>query len=192
MVSVDTPNSLNRPNSSKNTVQGLRSVPNIPQNIVMDESRSSPKVPGSVRGSIESKIKSGSVSPAISRNHSLHAFMAPILGNLTSRSRKNNKINPEIKIVSPDDDVMGSLIVVITDIGAGISKENQQLLFQEGMQFDPEKLQTGGGSGFGEYIYFNMPYLLLLSHNPLFFTYPLKPTTVRIAHFQIDCGIAWW
>ena len=45
--------------------------------------------------------------------------------------------------------VKGELIVVVTDIGAGISKENQKLLFQEGMQFDPEKLQTGGGSGFG-------------------------------------------
>ena len=41
--------------------------------------------------------------------------------------------------------------MVVTD-SAGISKENQQLLFQEGMQFDPEKLQTGGGSGFGLFI----------------------------------------
>ena len=49
-------------------------------------------------------------------------------------------------------DVTGELIVVVTDIGVGISKENQKLLFQEGMQFDPEKLQTGGGSGFGLYI----------------------------------------
>ena len=49
-------------------------------------------------------------------------------------------------------DVTGELIVVVTDMGVGISKENQKLLFQEGMQFDPEKLQTGGGSGFGLYI----------------------------------------
>ena len=49
-------------------------------------------------------------------------------------------------------DLLGELIVVVTDIGVGISKENQKLLFQEGMQFDPEKLQTGGGSGFGLYI----------------------------------------
>ena len=118
--------------------------------------------------------------------------MAPILGSLTPLTRKNNKINPEIKIVSPDDDVMGSLIVVITDIGAGISKENQQLIFQEGIQFDPENLQTGGGSGFGEYIFSTFPNSYSTTRNSPIFTYPLNPTMVRITNFQIDCGIAWW
>ena len=32
-------------------------------------------------------------------------------------------------------------------IGAGISAENQQRLFKEIIQFNPEKLQAGGGSG---------------------------------------------
>ena len=39
----------------------------------------------------------------------------------------------------------GRLIVVVSDTGAGISKANQKQLFKEGMQFNPEKLQAGGG-----------------------------------------------
>jgi two-component system, sensor histidine kinase len=46
----------------------------------------------------------------------------------------------------------GRLIVVVTDTGAGISKENQGRLFKEIIQFSPEKLQGGGGSGLGLWI----------------------------------------
>ena len=51
-----------------------------------------------------------------------------------------------------DGGVNGHLVIVVTDTGAGISKENQKLLFREGQQFDPHKLQGGGGSGFGLFI----------------------------------------
>jgi two-component system, sensor histidine kinase len=46
----------------------------------------------------------------------------------------------------------GRLIVVVSDTGAGISKENQSRLFKEIIQFSPEKLQAGGGSGLGLWI----------------------------------------
>ena len=47
---------------------------------------------------------------------------------------------------------LGKLVVVVTDTGAGISKENQKRLFNEIVQFNPEKLQAGGGSGLGLWI----------------------------------------
>ena len=47
---------------------------------------------------------------------------------------------------------VGRLVVEVTDTGAGISKENQQKLFKEIVQFHPEKLQAGGGSGLGLWI----------------------------------------
>jgi signal transduction histidine kinase len=48
--------------------------------------------------------------------------------------------------------VCGTLVVVMTDTGAGISRENQKRLFSEIVQFNPEKLQAGGGSGLGLWI----------------------------------------
>jgi two-component system, sensor histidine kinase len=48
--------------------------------------------------------------------------------------------------------IRGKLVVVVTDTGAGISKENQARLFNEIVQFNPEKLQAGGGSGLGLWI----------------------------------------
>ena len=48
--------------------------------------------------------------------------------------------------------VWGALVVTVTDTGAGISLENQERLFNEIVQFDPEKLQAGGGSGLGLWI----------------------------------------
>ena len=44
------------------------------------------------------------------------------------------------------------LYISVIDSGAGISTENQKKLFKEVIQFHPEKLQSGGGSGFGLYI----------------------------------------
>jgi signal transduction histidine kinase len=45
--------------------------------------------------------------------------------------------------------IAGSLEIVVTDTGVGISKDNQKRLFKEIIQFSPEKLQAGGGSGLG-------------------------------------------
>ena len=45
--------------------------------------------------------------------------------------------------------VSGELIIEVRDSGAGISEENQRRLFKEVVQFNPELLQNGGGSGLG-------------------------------------------
>ena len=42
--------------------------------------------------------------------------------------------------------------VSVTDSGPGISHDNQKKLFKEVVQFDANKLQGGGGSGFGLFI----------------------------------------
>ena len=54
------------------------------------------------------------------------------------------KINGEVRL--------GQLIIVVIDSGPGISAANQRKLFRGVIQFDPEKNQGGGGSGFGLFI----------------------------------------
>ncbi len=46
----------------------------------------------------------------------------------------------------------GSLVLSVTDTGAGMSAENLSRLFQEGVQFNAGKLQAGQGSGLGLWI----------------------------------------
>jgi CheY-like chemotaxis protein len=46
----------------------------------------------------------------------------------------------------------GNLIIMVSDNGPGISEVNQKKLFRSVIQFDPEKNQGGGGSGFGLFI----------------------------------------
>jgi two-component system CheB/CheR fusion protein len=46
----------------------------------------------------------------------------------------------------------GSLRVRVIDTGAGMSKDQVDNLFQEGVQFNANELQAGGGSGLGLYI----------------------------------------
>ena len=58
-----------------------------------------------------------------------------------------------INVINPDTDpVDGYLVLVVTDTGAGISMVNQKRLFKDIVQFSPEKLQAGGGSGLGLWI----------------------------------------
>ena len=55
-------------------------------------------------------------------------------------------------IISDETVSYGKLVISVYDSGAGISKENQQRLFKDVVQFNPEILQAGGGSGLGLWI----------------------------------------
>ena len=46
----------------------------------------------------------------------------------------------------------GNLTVAVTDSGAGMSKEQVENLFQDGVQFNVNELQAGSGSGLGLFI----------------------------------------
>jgi CheY-like chemotaxis protein len=52
----------------------------------------------------------------------------------------------------PAPEIVGFLTVAVTDSGPGLSKEQQKLLFREGVQFNPNELQAGQGSGLGLWI----------------------------------------
>ena len=59
---------------------------------------------------------------------------------------------PDVQFEESENPRAGSLIVEVVDTGAGLSKDNQTKLFMEGMQFNANSLQAGGGSGLGLYI----------------------------------------
>ena len=49
----------------------------------------------------------------------------------------------------PKDRRRGSLLIRISDTGVGLTEDQLAMLFGEGVQFDANKLQHGGGSGLG-------------------------------------------
>ena len=67
-------------------------------------------------------------------------------GTTVTLPKRSDVINPD---TGPVD---GHLVLVVTDTGAGINVENQKRLFRDIVQFSPEKLQAGGGSGLGLWI----------------------------------------
>ena len=90
--------------------------------------------------------------------------LGQVLRNLMSNAIKftpsDGTITLTIKYSSTDSSDLGSLkptsngmlVMEVKDSGAGISPENQKRLFKEIIQFNPEELQDGGGSGLGLWI----------------------------------------
>ena len=71
--------------------------------------------------------------------------------------QSSDNIHDMIGHISPKggddgDTIHGKLVIVVADTGAGISPANQRRLFNEVVQFNPEVLQAGGGSGLGLWI----------------------------------------
>ena len=73
-------------------------------------------------------------------------------GTITVTAEWHQDGLPEVQFDESDLPRAGSLVVEVVDSGAGLSAENQQKLFMEGVQFNANALQAGGGSGLGLYI----------------------------------------
>jgi signal transduction histidine kinase len=77
--------------------------------------------------------------------------------SLRTRSRKSTRYSRKVASFrgceeSQASSMWGTFVLTVSDTGAGISSENQKRLFNEIIQFNPEKLQAGGGSGLGLWI----------------------------------------
>jgi len=79
-----------------------------------------------------------------------------VFRNLFSNAIKFTKkqghvlVRVEIKRPTPDEDEV--LVISVKDTGAGLSAVNLGKLFGEGVQFNANSLQGGGGSGLGLFI----------------------------------------
>ena len=78
-------------------------------------------------------------SPARQMLNMISASMRPPFQQL-------NAIAPQISPQPPKQHTVGYLRISIIDYGVGLSAENQERLFNEIIQFNPEKLQAGGNS----------------------------------------------
>jgi signal transduction histidine kinase len=73
--------------------------------------------------------------------------------NVDNRQDLEAGTRPENGIAENEGDMEhGKLLIVVRDSGVGMSEENQKRLFHEVVQFNPEVLQAGGGSGLGLWI----------------------------------------
>ena len=71
--------------------------------------------------------------------------------NLWNAPSKNT--NTKLSVTTNKPSLQQDMLVIeVKDSGAGIKVEDQSRLFKEIVQFNPEKLQAGGGSGLGMWI----------------------------------------
>jgi signal transduction histidine kinase len=75
-------------------------------------------------------------------------FMSTNSNSSAEISAMNDDIESGLDFTFTD----GTLLLEVSDTGAGISLENQKRLFTDIVQFNPEILQAGGGSGLGLWI----------------------------------------
>ena len=71
----------------------------------------------------------------------------------SAATRESSGLN---NTMTNDEYITGKLRIVVKDSGVGISAVNIQRLFKEVVQFNPEILQAGGGSGLGLHITSNI------------------------------------
>mmetsp|Transcript_42809 Transcript_42809/g.55014 ORF Transcript_42809/g.55014 Transcript_42809/m.55014 type:complete len:1070 (+) Transcript_42809:88-3297(+) len=77
----------------------------------------------------------------------------PENGQVTITAQWNLDSNMSDKVSCPNNfSRCGSIVVKVKDSGAGMTPEQVGQLFQEGVQFDANKLQAGQGSGLGLWI----------------------------------------
>lgn len=99
--------------------------------------------------------------PSIFCSETTVAFIDPVKMAYVLRNFMSNalKFTPEgghvkVSLTKSQSKVenVACILISVEDDGAGLSAENILKLFQEGVQFNANRLQAGGGSGFGLFI----------------------------------------
>ena len=75
-----------------------------------------------------------------------------ILSNAIKFTKVQGRVTIRVEVIQPLLEGIEMLEIAITDTGAGLSPTNLLRLFGEGVQFNANGLQGGGGSGLGLFI----------------------------------------
>jgi CheY-like chemotaxis protein len=81
--------------------------------------------------------------------------MAPRRSSIIPLNHLSRKFpSDNLSNIHPSDstDIVGYLVITVADTGPGLSTEQQTKMFREGVQFNPNELQAGQGSGLGLWI----------------------------------------
>lgn len=156
---------------------------------------------------VEFTISCGNFETRWYRRHLLRADefkLSQVLRNLISNALKftpsKGKVHMHVEMlpnyptsgILSEESTLGHLVrISVKDTGPGISAENLTKLFGQYVQFNPSKLQKGGGSGLGLWISKSEAFLpaqcvFCMSHNRLFCTlYQVlwRCTVVRCARY---------
>ena len=91
------------------------------------------------------------------RSRNNHVNKRNLWYNFRKFFRRKNSVGIATEIAGDEKNhkntaLLGKLVMVVKDTGVGMTARNQDRLFKEIVQFNPEKLQAGGGSGLGLWI----------------------------------------
>ena len=75
-----------------------------------------------------------------------------LFSNAIKFTKKDGRVTVRVEIKRPSPDKGKVLEIAVKDTGAGLSSANLDKLFGEGVQFNANGLQEGGGSGLGLFI----------------------------------------
>ena len=75
-----------------------------------------------------------------------------LFSNAIKFTKKQGQVMVRVEIKHPSPDKEKVLEISVKDTGAGLSSANLDKLFGEGVQFNANGLQGGGGSGLGLFI----------------------------------------
>ena len=115
----------------------------VPESSVLQISMSQPSFETPDSASVF--VNQGSASGGMRSSSSHGSFMSKIMSSPSRIYSISDSADPPIC-------VRGKLMIVVKDSGTGMLEKDYSRLFKEIVQFNPEVLQAGGGSGLGLWI----------------------------------------
>ena len=133
---------------------GLTTLECVPTPIVpfLEQSMKQHLLPARAKNISFELVPSSLVSPSLTINADpvkLGTVFRNLFSNAIKFTKKEGRVTVCVEVKRPSLDSIEVVEVTVQDTGAGLSAANLKKLFGEGVQFNANGLQGGGGSGLG-------------------------------------------